>query len=632
MNKSEFLELNLPSRDNPTDSADINQISENFATIDKAFLDLVEKELPKLQTKENMTTAFGDETSDENLYPSAKAVVNYVKPIKNNIENEIKELQTKENMVSEFSDKSADTTKYPNVPSVVNYTNDKIDPFKIVNTAKGNSIVLKDSSNLPFENLKLFGKTEQDERFFKNALPTPTFGTQYFRNVLISNLHDGRVQLSGTSVTDDEVFTIADNVVLSSLKVGGRYRWHCKNAEANNVDVAVTLSWVKNGVSMTKELVSNEDEFIAEASSIKATVQMLMDNVAYDCIVTPEIYLAEAPLVSVGDSGSYEVGVYGKNLIDLNSCKPIASEKITINGDSITIGAGSNIYGVYWENLPLKVGETYTFGYGSLQGLDVFTYGYRLGFADGTYSSGYLSSTQNILTIPKPVKNVLFYIGSNRTTTTDVTISKFQVELGSQATPYEPYKAKQSMTFTDTLRGIGDIKDEVDFARGVKIQRFEKFVFNGSENWTYNGSNQGYGLALNNVGGYANGGMIANIIADKLKATEQRNIYNGSATNSIAANGGSSSKIYIRIDETLTTVELFKSWLASNPVTCICELITPIETPLTEQELNAYRQLHTNKPNTTIISEADMEIDYVAGTKLYIDNKIAELTALTLEG
>ena len=39
-------------------------------------------------------------------------------------------------------------------------------------------------------------------------------------------------------------------------------------------------------------------------------------------------------------------------------------------------------------------------------------------------------------------------------------------------------------------------------------------------------------------------------------------------------------------------------------------LQTPQETPLTETELNAYRQLMTNSGNTTILSEADAEVEY----------------------
>ena len=52
----------------------------------------------------------------------------------------------------------------------------------------------------------------------------------------------------------------------------------------------------------------------------------------------------------------------------------------------------------------------------------------------------------------------------------------------------------------------------------------------------------------------------------------------------------------------------------------------PIEIPISETELAAYRAMHTNKPNTTILNDsgAYMSVDYTADTKLYIDNKIKE--------
>ena len=77
MNKSNFLGLNLPSRDNTTDIADINAISDNFEIVDGAFLDLVEKEIPKFQTKENLNGNFDDNSTNEEQYPSVPAVVNF---------------------------------------------------------------------------------------------------------------------------------------------------------------------------------------------------------------------------------------------------------------------------------------------------------------------------------------------------------------------------------------------------------------------------------------------------------------------------------------------------------------------------------------------------------------------------
>lgn len=54
-----------------------------------------------------------------------------------------------------------------------------------------------------------------------------------------------------------------------------------------------------------------------------------------------------------------------------------------------------------------------------------------------------------------------------------------------------------------------------------------------------------------------------------------------------------------------------------------------VEIPLDEAMLSAFSALHTNKPNTTITNDSGawMSAEYVADTKLYIDNKFAELAS-----
>lgn len=57
--------------------------------------------------------------------------------------------------------------------------------------------------------------------------------------------------------------------------------------------------------------------------------------------------------------------------------------------------------------------------------------------------------------------------------------------------------------------------------------------------------------------------------------------------------------------------------------------VEPIETPLTADELSAYAALHTIKPETTVYNDAGagMKLSYVADTKAYIDKKFNELAA-----
>ena len=53
----------------------------------------------------------------------------------------------------------------------------------------------------------------------------------------------------------------------------------------------------------------------------------------------------------------------------------------------------------------------------------------------------------------------------------------------------------------------------------------------------------------------------------------------------------------------------------------------PVETPLTDDEIQAYKALHTYKPVTNIFNDAEahMAVKYTADTKNYIDNKFAAL-------
>ena len=63
-------------------------------------------------------------------------------------------------------------------------------------------------------------------------------------------------------------------------------------------------------------------------------------------------------------------------------------------------------------------------------------------------------------------------------------------------------------------------------------------------------------------------------------------------------------------------------------------LATPVEIPLSVAEISAYKALHTNKPNTTIINDenAYMTVKYIADPKSYIDNKVASaILAATVE-
>ena len=76
-----------------------------------------------------------------------------------------------------------------------------------------------------------------------------------------------------------------------------------------------------------------------------------------------------------------------------------------------------------------------------------------------------------------------------------------------------------------------------------------------------------------------------------------------------------------RYDALNGDVAAWKAFLDANQVYVVGILATPIETPLSEDEIAQYNALKMNYPNTTIMNNEDayMAVEYVADTKRYID-------------
>ena len=172
--------------------------------------------------------------------------------------------------------------------------------------------------------------------------------------------------------------------------------------------------------------------------------------------------------------------------------------------------------------------------------------------------------------------------------------------------------------------------DEVDFGRGVYMKRIFGTVFKNAAEWRIAGTKNGLKRFYTNQFM----GVIKNAKDDATKecalcshfinvtASDTWNEVTGISVNS----KGRLDIYYSGIEQTTAALDVYFS---SNPVAFMAELATPIETPLSTEELAAYAALHTNYPNTTILNDggAGMEVKYVADTKNYIDNQIAAVAA-----
>ena len=181
--------------------------------------------------------------------------------------------------------------------------------------------------------------------------------------------------------------------------------------------------------------------------------------------------------------------------------------------------------------------------------------------------------------------------------------------------------------YTDA-NGQAWICDEVDLARGVYVQRIGTKVYDGSDDEYWLFTNTGpllYHIAISNK--RSNYEQVPNaLLCSHFTVPPSMNSYkNGCITETYYHNGN--VNILINYNDGVGGLDAFIEFLQANPITVKYVLKTPIETPLSEAEISAFKALHSNRPNTTILNDAGahMAVSYVADTKTYIDKKIAEM-------
>lgn len=370
---------------------------------------------------------------------------------------------------------------------------------------------------------------------------------------------------------------------------------------------------------------------LTDATDLKLRGLKLYGKTTQNGTPTPE---APVPLVSAGDGGSVGVTVAGKNLLKVDFTQS-TDRGITFTP---TDDGGVKVSGTT-QNYPYKAigrvflctGVLYSV---TLNGTVLPKLALRVINRDVDPASIAVSS-ENTFT-PKVTGWHKFEITINPGFDGETTLYPM-VEIGQTATEYEPYKGQPLTVSTPNgLPGIpvtsgGNytdeagqqwVCDEVDFARGVYVQRVQEYVFKGKEPvtapyWDSTGfcySIGNYGMPKPTVGT-----ETTKVLCNYL-----------SGTNAIATN----EMVYFRNIGSFSSQAEASTYLkglyeSGNPFTIQYVIATPIETPLSAEELAAYAALHTNYPNTTIFNDggAGMEISYVADTKLYIDNKINAMAA-----
>jgi hypothetical protein len=254
----------------------------------------------------------------------------------------------------------------------------------------------------------------------------------------------------------------------------------------------------------------------------------------------------------------------------------------------------------------------------------------------------YSTTNEGTYTTNSTAKYIIIDFG-NGDTSYNSDIEEAQLEEGSTATPYEPYKGKiislplGDIELRSTPDGTRDTFERVD---GVwnKVEYNPVFNFNGNESWT----NQSGSMDTENTAMFTLNTTLSTDYKNRISYCNRFKYYDGKNGGSVQSKETDvegfnfnpsavySNYIYFRIRKSLLPTQDiagWKSWLASNPLEVIYPVKTPTYTPITDQALisalDELEQLILHKGYNRITVTA------VNGVKAYLDLDIPATASVT---
>lgn len=554
----------------------------------------------------------------------------------------------------------------------------------IVCEAAGEFITLKDSSDDHIRGLKVFGKTTQVATTGAQLANLPDAEIEL--GGIKWACKNGVVTAVGTCNAES---SSTGNSINHSL-TGQTGTFH---VSGNSNPVKVYIRVRKNGTEKwyndTTFTLDGTEEDVLFYMQV-ADVGTVVNTTLYPMLNTGDVALPWEPYTGGKPSPSPEwpqellsienptTIVYGRNLVDIRQLVLASNKSFTISEDGYTItlvGGSDKTYAYSHYDIPTEV--VY-----ALRGKKI-----RLSsdFISKSVESAYSPVQMNIkcedntfhypvnhptklyheFIIPHNAVEIRFGIYTNNSNTlleSDNTVVVKGVRLTlADNTAYESYKPIEILGVNRTLPGIpvtsgGNytdengqqwICDEVDLERGVYVRRIEQYVYDGSEdeNWkngySSNGKNNRFELILmgvpvahevcesNNAAFVAKNAYCSHF--DYQRTSTRPDVNNFRISKSVTAVQDWWYMLFVP-DTTIVPLEdldAWKTYLADHPMTVMIPLRTPIETPLTAEEITAFKALRTNYPNTTILNDAGawMSVKYNADTKSYVENpRVLKLT------
>lgn len=381
------------------------------------------------------------------------------------------------------------------------------------------------------------------------------------------------------------------------------------------------------------------DAIMCEESGVNVVIKDSSDDPLRGLKIFGKTTQADIPtpdspqeLVSLG---APEIDIYGGNLANVQNAIVNANTSLTVSEDGYEIvatGGGTKGYtsSTTKLNVSMLAGKSVVIKADSIVSeiargvvqMNIYTPTTKF------YEAISADNLKRTLDIPADAYDITLCFYTNNTADglgTDNTVTIKGVGVYIQDMDWEPCKETQTLSLT-TPNGLAGIPvtdasianytdadgqmwvaDEIDLERGVYVKRVSNMtVFTG---YTVDLASGGKGLVVDLPPQKIDKGG-AGLLCTHAPFDPARTMAAGSLYENVlnVVFGGTS-------EDTLDTL-LAKYTNAS----IMYILAEPIETPLSVEEITAYKALHTNCPNTTILNSvgANMLVKYNADTKAYV--------------
>lgn len=502
--------------------------------------------------------------------------------------------------------------------------------FEIAEVDGTPPLVLKDCIGEQFKGLVLYGKSTQVTTTGAQLLDIPDY-TGISRGVTVT-VKEGLISLHGTCT---ETGWILINRV-TPVSLDGVYILSVYGA-----DKRVTLATEKYSGIMTSGSASTVNNSIAKRIAFSANkgevlnvdgIKVMLN--AGDTAFPWEPYTGGKPspspdypqeIVSAGDDGSIGIEVHGKNIFGGRYYYAnYANSILIINGNKkeeevkLPYAPEYESFGVC-KTIKCKKGKTYvisvtnpnknaTIGMAEYENIkNASAYTKNVGFARMTTKTKqlYTAKSDGIL-----VCGIAGTWTDGKTTVHECTESELlQVEEASEATSYEPYHTPQTLTLS-TQNGLP----------GVPVKRGGNYIDSSGQQWICDEVNLERGVYVQRI--YTVDVAELEYSAETILQTVKRIFYKISVPSTGVTNKGYCTRltyspnysadnphfyineerivVFIPLDTTIKPKEYLVQYV----------LATPIETPLSETDIAAYRALTTYKGTTILESECYLKVKY----------------------